>query len=181
MQPEWQGGHLLVHLRENRSRLLRDGYKSYQGGVRQICRESSAPDFRAKARIKLGETPGLEKVNEAGEFKRGTMKEAKETYSLATFGKIFGISRQALINDDLGAFADLTVRLGRSAAEFLAKLGIVEEEIDESLFWLELLVETGIVQRDVLADLLAEANEITAMVVASIRTAKAAQQPVRTR
>lgn len=70
---------------------------------------------------------------------------------------------------------------GRSRPEFLAKLGIVEEEVDESLFWLELLVEAGIVQRTVLVDLLTEANEITAMVVASIRTAKAAQQAGRSR
>jgi four helix bundle protein len=70
---------------------------------------------------------------------------------------------------------------GRSKPEFLAKLGIVEEEADESMFWLELLGETGIVQKNLLVELLAEANEITAMVVASIRTAKAAQQAGRTR
>jgi four helix bundle protein len=60
----------------------------------------------------------------------------------------------------------------RSTAEFCAKMGIVEEEADESAYWLELLVEAEIVEREVLADLLAEANEIVAMVVASIRTAR---------
>jgi four helix bundle protein len=61
---------------------------------------------------------------------------------------------------------------GRSAAEFCSKLGIVEEEADESAYWLELLGEAGLVPADRLADLHKEAGEITAMVVASIKTAK---------
>jgi len=61
---------------------------------------------------------------------------------------------------------------GRSPAEFRAKLGIVEEEADESVYWLELLAESGIVKAELLMDLKAEADEITAMVVASIRASK---------
>jgi four helix bundle protein len=61
---------------------------------------------------------------------------------------------------------------GRSKAEFLAKLGIVEEEADECLYWLELLVESETVPESLLAPLMTEANEIVAMVVSSIRTAK---------
>lgn len=63
---------------------------------------------------------------------------------------------------------------GRSRAEFTAKLGIVEEEADESVYWLELLVEAGLVEEKLLVELMREANEITAMTVASIKTAKAA-------
>ncbi|MBA4189719.1 MAG: four helix bundle protein [Planctomycetaceae bacterium] len=62
---------------------------------------------------------------------------------------------------------------GRSPAEFIAKMGIVEEEADESGYWMELLVEGELVKRELLADLQAEAGEIVAMVVASIRTARA--------
>ena len=61
---------------------------------------------------------------------------------------------------------------GRSRAEFCAKLGIVEEECDESSYWMELLAESGIVKQELLEGLMGEANEITAMVVASIRTAR---------
>jgi four helix bundle protein len=61
---------------------------------------------------------------------------------------------------------------GRSTAEFCAKLGIVEEEADESVYWMELLMESGAVMPERLQDLHAEANEIVAMVVASIRTAR---------
>jgi four helix bundle protein len=60
----------------------------------------------------------------------------------------------------------------RSDAEFCAKLGIVEEEADESRFWMELLAESGKVKMELLADLLNEANELTAMTVASIKTAR---------
>ncbi|MFO0916803.1 MAG: four helix bundle protein [Planctomycetaceae bacterium] len=61
---------------------------------------------------------------------------------------------------------------GRSKAEFIAKLGIVEEEADETCYWLELLSDGNIVPPRRLAKLLKEANEITAIVVASLRVAK---------
>ena len=66
---------------------------------------------------------------------------------------------------------------GRSPAEFVAKLGIVEEEADESIYWFELLIETGLMSEAQLKDLIREANEITAMVVASIRTSRANRNP----
>ena len=59
---------------------------------------------------------------------------------------------------------------GKSAADVLAKLAIVEEEADETAYWLELLVEAAIVPQARLADLLNETNEIVAMTVASIKT-----------
>ncbi|MCH7987920.1 MAG: four helix bundle protein [Planctomycetes bacterium] len=63
-------------------------------------------------------------------------------------------------------------RRGRSNAEFCAKLGIVEEEADECVYWLELLAESGIVRVELLSNLMNEANEIVAMIVTSIRTAR---------
>ena len=62
---------------------------------------------------------------------------------------------------------------GRSNAEFVAKMGIVEEEIDESLYWMEMLVDAGLVHTKSLEPLMTEAREITAMTVASIKTARA--------
>ena len=69
-------------------------------------------------------------------------------------------------------------RRARSRKEFMAKLGIVEEEADESLFWLELLSETGIVAAERVAALQKEANELLSIVVASIRTARMARPSV---
>ena len=61
---------------------------------------------------------------------------------------------------------------GRSKAEWLSKLGIVEEEADETHNWLEMAVETGIAHADIVNPLLAEANSIVAIVVATIRTTR---------
>ena len=61
----------------------------------------------------------------------------------------------------------------RSRADFTAKMGIVEEEADETLYWIEMLVDCGLVKQDQVKSLLNETNEIVSMVVSSIRTARA--------
>ena len=61
----------------------------------------------------------------------------------------------------------------RSSADFISKIGIVHEEADESIFWMELLVESDIVPEAKLADLIQEGKEIVAMVVSSLKTARA--------
>jgi four helix bundle protein len=58
----------------------------------------------------------------------------------------------------------------RSTADMIAKLGIVEEEADETLYWLELLSEAGLIPQSRLADLMQETDEIVAMTVSSIKT-----------
>jgi len=60
----------------------------------------------------------------------------------------------------------------RSKAEFVAKIGIVVDEADETIFWLECLMESGLVKPDLLRDLPAEANELVAIFAASQRTAR---------
>jgi four helix bundle protein len=69
----------------------------------------------------------------------------------------------------------------RSKAEFLAKLGIVEEECDETLYWLEMLCEVGLIKPKRLELLHAEGSEILSMVVASITTARPRAKAVRAR
>src|SRR5580765_4661153 len=60
----------------------------------------------------------------------------------------------------------------RSKAEFIARIGIVEEEADESVLWIELLTESGIVKQEMTQDLLREAKELSAILTASQQTAK---------
>jgi four helix bundle protein len=60
----------------------------------------------------------------------------------------------------------------RSDAELMSKLGIVEQELDESLLWLELIVEAGIVPANRVAELKAECEELLRMTIASIKTLK---------
>lgn len=102
-------------------RVLRNAYENAPAGVRAVARANTARDFRPLTSIQLSEAPTLLKVNEHGEFKSGTMAESKETYRLETFGRIFGLTRQAIINDDLGAFTGMTEQLGRAASEFIAQ------------------------------------------------------------
>jgi len=56
---------------------------------------------------------------------------------------------------------------GRSRAEFAAKLGIVEEEADESAFWMEVIIEAGLLERTLVQPLLDEAEELVAIMVSS--------------
>ena len=60
----------------------------------------------------------------------------------------------------------------RSRRDFLSKLGIVEEEADESLFWLEFIVQADMIPNAKLKELISEASELTAIFVSSRRTAK---------
>jgi four helix bundle protein len=61
---------------------------------------------------------------------------------------------------------------GRSKAEFIAKLGIVEEEADETLFWLEIIEEMNIYDPSSVDSLMQECDEIIAIMVSSVKTAK---------
>lgn len=98
---------------------LREAYQIAPSGIRRIARETTANDFRAKSRIQIDHSGfTLAPVSEAGEFQYGYFVDTAESYRIETFGKIFPISRQALINDDLGGLGDITQRLGLAAAEF---------------------------------------------------------------
>jgi len=82
------------------------------------------------------------------------------------------IGRQLLrAGTSIGANYRVACR-SRTDKDFLARMGIVEEEADEALYWLELLADDGIVTAERLVDLQTEGNEILAIVVASNNTVK---------
>jgi four helix bundle protein len=64
----------------------------------------------------------------------------------------------------------------KSNPDFISKMGTVEEEADETIYWMELLVDTGIVNRRRVANLMNEADQILSIVIASIKTAKRHRQ-----
>lgn len=97
-------------------RVLHDAYAAAPAALKAIARLNNAPDFRARSVARLGAAPNLEKVNEAGEFKYGAVNDYANGWTLATYGKIINLSRQALVNDDLGAFATLLRKFGEAAA-----------------------------------------------------------------
>ena len=64
----------------------------------------------------------------------------------------------------------------RSSPDLISKMGIVEEEADESIYWMELLIDGGLIRKDDISHLLNEANQILAMTVSSIKTARRKKQ-----
>ena len=95
---------------------LKAAYAAERQSWRLIATQNNAPDFKARTHNQLGDAPNLEKVNEAGEFNHGSIPEGKETSQLATYGKIIPVTRQAIINDDLGAFTRIPAMQGASAS-----------------------------------------------------------------
>ena len=98
------------------NKTLRQAYDLYPQTFRPFCRQVLAGDFRDISRVQLGEAPQLQKVSEGGEFKRGTIGEARERYRVETYGRVVGITRQVIINDDLDAFTRIPAMYGTSIA-----------------------------------------------------------------
>jgi phage major head subunit gpT-like protein len=118
------------------NRTLRDAYEAAPRTYQAIARRATVADFKSVQRLQLGEAPQLEKVNEAGEFKRGSIGEAKETYRVETYGKVVGITRQVLINDDLDAFTRVPSLFGTAAAT-------LESDVVWSIFTANLAMADG--------------------------------------
>ena len=83
----------------------------------RFCNTGSVSDFRASNRYRVGSLSNLDAVTELGEFKNKTIPDGeKSSITAATKGNIINLSRQSVINDDLGAFVSLSSSLGRAAA-----------------------------------------------------------------
>ena len=60
----------------------------------------------------------------------------------------------------------------KSKADFISKMGTVEEETDESMYWMELIIEAVFMKEELISDLYQEADEILSIIISSIKTAK---------
>ena len=103
-------------------RVLAQMYEENPAALRAVGRLTNLPDFRDRQVVRLGVAPSLEKVGEHGEFTYGSIAEAANTWQLATYGRIFAITRQALVNDDLRGFDTLLARFAQSASRKEAEL-----------------------------------------------------------
>jgi len=82
----------------------------------RFCARGSVSDFRAHNRYRVGSLGNLQSVNELGEFQNKTIPDGeKASITAATKGNLINLSRQAIVNDDLGAFVGLAAMLGRAA------------------------------------------------------------------
>lgn len=100
------------------SKRLRNGYGTARQTWRAFCRQSNAPDFKERAIVQLAGMPELRPIREGGEYTHAYFSDSVEKYAIGTFGRKIAITRQTLINDDLGAFDRLPTIFGRAAAEF---------------------------------------------------------------
>lgn len=105
-----------IILADAANKSLRKGYDAYPRTFQPVATRMTLADFKTMNLVQMGEAPQLEKVNESGEFKRGTITEGKSTIKVLTYGKVVGITRQVIINDDLGAFTRIPAMFGQSAA-----------------------------------------------------------------
>jgi four helix bundle protein len=104
--------------------------------------------------------------------KRFALQIMRLTSSLPKTREADGIARQLIRSGtSVGANYRAACRAG-SKADFISKIAIVEEEADESAYWLELLAEAGIVPKGTLENFLAEASELIAIFTATGRTAR---------
>lgn len=104
------------------NKTLRAAYDAAPQTFRPFTRITSVSDFKPVNRVQMGEAPRFEKVNEHGEFKSGSVAEGKETYAVATYGRVVAITRQVIINDDLAAFTRIPGAFGVQAANLESDL-----------------------------------------------------------
>ena len=93
-------------------------YETAQPTYRMIAARKTFKDFRPHRFQRVGDFPIPLAVGEHGEYKYGTMGENEELVSLLKFGRIFGITYESLVNDDVGAFNDLATAAARRTVDF---------------------------------------------------------------
>ncbi|CDN94807.1 head maturation protease, ClpP-related [Agrobacterium tumefaciens] len=98
-------------------RYLLERYNSTPSPLKALSTKRSVADFRPQTFIRPGEAPKLEKVTEAGEITYGTTSEDSNGLQISTYAKLFAMSRNAIINDNLGAFTDFMRAFSDSAHE----------------------------------------------------------------
>lgn len=98
------------------SKSLFEGYETADNTWQAWCGVGSVPDFKTLSIVRPSEMSDLDEIPESAEYKYGVASDAREQVALATYGKLFRISRQAIINDDLGAMTDIPAGHGEAAA-----------------------------------------------------------------
>jgi len=104
------------------NRLLLDSYEASVSTLKAASRQVPADDFRPINVIRVSTGMELGKVQENGEFTYGTIADAGEAFAVETFGKVFALTRQAMVNDDLNVFGNTTRMMGTGAALTEARL-----------------------------------------------------------
>lgn len=97
-------------------------YQAAESPLKRVCRQRTLPNFKPSAAIRVGEAGQLEPLAENGEITHTSRGEAGETMRLKTFARALNVSRELLVNDDLGLLGDMTAALGEAAAQTEASI-----------------------------------------------------------
>lgn len=98
------------------------GYEEADETFQKWTSTGTLGDFKPGKRLDLNSFPALDKVAEGAEYKYAQVGERGETVQLATYGKLFSLTRQTIINDDLDAFSKIPMRMGRAAIRTIGDL-----------------------------------------------------------
>jgi hypothetical protein len=98
------------------NKVMLDTYTMASPSYREWSMQTTFNDFKSHSMVSLGEFPDLSVKTETGDYDEGTIGEKGESITPNEYGRIYHISRRALINDDLGAFNVMAGRAGRRAA-----------------------------------------------------------------
>ena len=98
------------------------GFRRAPATWEPFTRQVTAPDFKQISRVALGDGSKLLKIEEGGEFTHSTFSEKAEKYEIADYGKIFAITRAAIVNDDLQIFQSTSEKMGRRAKDLESDL-----------------------------------------------------------
>lgn len=101
---------------------LLKGYEEAPENFDKWTAKGQLSDFKTAKRVDLGLFPSLAQVDEGSEYSYGTLSDRGVSLVLATYGKLFPITRQSIINDDLGAFTKIPLRMGQAAKRTIANL-----------------------------------------------------------
>lgn len=100
------------------NKMLLAAFRLATPSYRQIFMRRDFRDFKPHLHLRVGDFPTLLPLLESGEIQAGTLSESRETVLLRTFGRRLRVTRQMLVNDDLGAFTDFASMIGRRVADF---------------------------------------------------------------
>lgn len=98
------------------------GYEEAEETFQLWTAKGTLTDFKPGKRVDLNMFPALAQVQDGGEYTYATIGERGETVQLATYGKMFSITRQGIINDDIDAFSKIPQRMGRAAIRTIGDL-----------------------------------------------------------
>lgn len=112
-------GNILLDV-ANKAILL--GWEENNETFEKWTKKGQLSDFKTAHRVGLGAFPSLRQVREGAEYKYVTLNDKGETIALATYGELFSISRQAIINDDMNMLTDVPKKLGEAAKATIGDL-----------------------------------------------------------